>query len=274
MNKPRWMKLLAIAGALLAPALATPAFAEDAPAKKISGTVGVDFASHFISYGYDVWGTGNDFTKNPTVNPWAEVVVNFDLFAVKVGTWWDVNSNTTSAIGGRIQEVDTWYGVVIPVDKFTVSLVYQDWNYAGTVEQVFDASVSFDDSEILGAYALKPSLTWHHVFSDDIGGKDHGNVVNIGIAPGLTVYKSEAVDVNLSFPVNVLIGDQPFYAEGGFAYLSAGVAAGVPLKFIPASYGAWTATTTVKYNHGEADKLPGNPDQDYMTATFGLSVGF
>jgi hypothetical protein len=254
---------------------------EEASGPKITGVAGLDLNTHFISYGYDVWQAGNDFGNRATVNPYAELKLDFDLLYVKVGTWWDVNSNATSGLGGQLQEVDVYYGVFVPVDKFTFGVTYQDWLYGGSVEKILDFTVSFDDSEYLGAFALRPSFTAHKLLG---GGdvfnaagtqvKDSGWAYVFGLAPGLTVLESEAWDLNLTFPVTVAFGDGSFYAEGGFAYFSSGVAASVPLKFIPAKYGAWSVGASLVYFVTNNDAIPTNKDDNFLTGKIGFSVGF
>ena len=43
------------------------------PAGVISGVVGADLYSHFVSYGLDVWAEGEPFTGSETFNPYAEI---------------------------------------------------------------------------------------------------------------------------------------------------------------------------------------------------------
>jgi len=280
---------LFLAGAMLAPSLglSTQVRAEEAAADegpKITGLFGADYTTHFISWGYDVWGAGNDFGEDATFNPYAEIGIDFDLFKVVAGTWWDVNSNTTSAIGGNLQEVDIYFGVFVPVDKFTFGIVYQDWMYAGDVEKVIDFSVAYDDSELLGAFAMAPKFTAHKLMSGgELGGgaiKDSGWAFVLSLTPGFTVYESEAFDVNLSFPINIGFGDDDFYGSSqesiAFAYVSVGVAASVPLKFIPAKYGAWTVGISLTYYHTDTATIPVavNPDNDFLVGKVGFSVAF
>jgi hypothetical protein len=263
------------------PAVAAAPAADEGP--KISGVFGLDFNTHFISYGYDTWGVGKDFGEDKTLNPYAELKVDFTCFYFKIGTWWDVNSNVTSAIGGELQEVDVYYGIYVPISKFTFGFAYQDWNYGGNVEKVFDLSVSFDDTEWLGAFAMHPSFTAHKLSS---GGevtrntapgdiiKDSGWAYVINLAPGFTLMESKTLDLLVSFPITIAFGDGDFYDDAGFAYASVGVSLTVPLKFIPAKYGSWTISGGLAYYFTPDDALPNNPDEDFLTAKFGFSVGF
>lgn len=276
---------LFLAGAMLAPSLglgsqvrAEEAAADEGP--KITGLLGADYTTHFISWGYDVWGAGNDFGEDSTFNPYAEIGIDFDAFKLVAGTWWDVNSNTASAIGGNLQEVDIYFGVYIPVDKFTFGIVYQDWMYAGQVEKVFDFSVAYDDSELLGAFKMSPKFTAHKLSSGgEIAGvsgsdKDSGWAFVLNLAPGFTMMESESFDVAISFPIAIGFGDGDFYEDSGFAYVSVGVAASIPLKFIPAKYGAWTVGASLVYYHTDDATIPVNPDNDFLVGKVGFSVAF
>ena len=276
---------LFLAGAMLAPSLglnsqvrAEEMAADEGP--KISGVVGADYTTHFVSWGYDVWGAGNDFGEDATFNPYAEIAIDFDMFTFVAGTWWDVNSNAASAIGGNLQEVDVYFGVYIPVGQFTFGIVYQDWMYAGQTEKVFDFSVAFDDSELLGAFAMAPKFTAHKLSSGgELAGvsgsdKDSGWAFNLSLTPGFTLMESESFDVAISFPINIGFGDGDFYEDSGFAYVSVGVAASIPLKFIPAKYGAWTVGASLVFYHTDDATIPINPDNDFLVGKVGFSVAF
>lgn len=283
---------LFLAGAMLAPSLGfgTQARAEEAAADegpKITGLLGADYTTHFISWGYDVWGVGTEFGTDATFNPYAEIGINFDSFKVVAGTWWDVNSNVPSAIGGTLQEVDIYFGIYIPVDKFTFGIVYQDWMYASQVEKILDLSLAFDDKELLGAFAMAPKITAHKVMSGgeltSVGGatgdiKDSGWAFLLSLTPGFMLMESESFDIALSFPINIGFGDDEFYGSSqndfAFAYFSVGVAAAMPLKFIPAKYGAWTIGVSLTYYHTDNAIIPINPDTDFLVGKVGFSVAF
>ena len=284
-----------LAGAMLAPSLGSQVFAEEKAAPvaeegpKITGLLGADYTTHFISWGYDTWGVGTEFGTDATFNPYAEIGINFDSFKVVAGTWWDVNSNVTSAIGGNLQEVDIYFGVFVPVDKFTFGIMYQDWMYGGQVEKVFDFSVSYDDADLLGKFKMAPKFTAHKVSSGGEVGTPTGSVKDSGwafvlsLTPGFTAIESESFDVALSFPINIGFGDDEFYGSSqeslAFAYVSVGVAAAIPLKFIPAKYGAWTIGVSLTYYHCDPATVPidgsgPNVDPDFLVGKVGFSVGF
>ncbi len=269
------------------------AIAQEESPMKISFAGGVDYNTHFISYGFDVWGVGNDFGKDMTLNPWAEVAADFGSFSIVVGTWWDVNSNATSAIGGQLQEVDMYYGISFDVDKFSFGITYQDWVYAGGVEKILDLSVGYDDSELWGGdFALNPSLVLHkrlgssNIAAANVGGNtesENGWVAVLGVEPGFTLLDSEDYPIDLSIPVAVgFFLDEGFHgtnadgtaiADDGFGYFSIGANLSMPLTFIPAEYGAWSAGLGLTYYYTDDDVIP-NEDDSFITGTIGISVSF
>lgn len=257
------------------PALAeAPPIVEEDGGLKISGSFNLDFNTHFISYGFDVWAGGTSWS-NYTLNPSAALSFDFDYFSLEVGTWWDVNSNTTSAIGGQLQEVDVWYGISIPIDKFSVGITYQDWIYAGQVEQILDISAGYDDSEMWGdsGFALNPSVVFHQRLSGE-GLEDHFAVV-AGIAPGFTLVESETFGVDLSIPVNVGFFEGDFHGgeDSGFGYVSVGAQFSTPLTFVPAEYGSWALNYGLTFYYTDDSVIP-NEDEAFVTGNVGVSLSF
>ena len=92
-------------------------------ADKIYGSVGVDYASHFVSYGGDVWGGGNDFYGSQSTT-FAYIDLGADLpngFALTFGAWSDINNNTDEqTIGGNIQEIDVYGGLTYTTGAVTL----------------------------------------------------------------------------------------------------------------------------------------------------------
>jgi hypothetical protein len=82
-----------------------PAPAEDV----ISGVLKLDFNTHFISYGADVWGDGSSMSE-PAFNPMLELAFALPAdLTFTLGTWMDFvpsSKGGDSPIGGRLQEVD------------------------------------------------------------------------------------------------------------------------------------------------------------------------
>lgn len=261
------------------------------PDMKVSATIDYSLNTHFISYGLDVWGGGNDFCCNDaTMNPSAEVAFDLAPFTIYGGTWWDVNDNAPPSIGGDLQEVDVWIGTAYDWENFTFSTTYQAWLYGGGTEQIFDLAIGYDDTEFWGdsgMVALNPSILFHkRLSSTNItsppSGTENGWVIVLGIEPSFTVLESEDYPVTLSIPVALgLFLEDGFHGtksdgtttDAGFGYVSIGATASVPLSFIPSQYGEWSLNANVTYWFTDDDTIA-NPDESFLTGMLGLTLTF
>ncbi len=243
----------------------TPAPAEDV----ISGVLKLDFNTHFVSYGADVWADGSSMSE-PTFNPMFEVAIELPAgFTASLGTWWDVNSKgggNSSPLGGRIQEVDVWAGLAYTIGDFTVKATYQAWMYADETEDILDISLSYDTF-------LSPSITVHQRLEK--GGArlgDEGTVVVAAISYGF-----DAGPVSFAFPLNIAyFATDDFHAQGadtGLGYGSIAATASLPLSFIGEQYGEWTLNAHLTYYVTNDDIIP-NPKENFLTAGLGIGIAF
>ena len=272
-NKKTLNKLKPLSALLgVAPLLAgSVAFAEDAAEEKpfVSGMLSLMAESHFISYGQDVWGEGDawsDFFFHPTLE------LNFDLgngFTGILGTWWDVNNAAPSqpkpspAIGHSVQEVDVWVGLGYKYENWSFTLLYQEWMYADQSERIVDFKVGY-------SHWLNPSVTIHTRVDNELAGFDNGAVGVLGIAPG----KSWEW-ISLSFPVNVAFDTAGFHAgDAGFSFVSFGVGASVPLKFI--QRGNWSFESGLTYYITDDDVIAPNKanDSSFLVGSAGIKLTF
>ena len=240
-------------GKMVAP---TPAPAPDV----VTGTLSLNYNTHFVSYGQDIWGAGNDFGDRGTFNPSLEL--NFDLgggWKAILGTWWDVNSNADSSIGDAIQEVDVWAGVGYTTGPWSFTLLYQEWLYASQSERIIDFKIAY-------ANFLNPSLMLHGRV-DGAEPFDTGLVTVLGIAPGTTVGP-----VALSFPIQVAADTDNFHGgDSGFSFASAGITASVPISFLP---GKWALNAGLVYYYTNDEVIPVNVDESFLTGSICLGLTF
>jgi hypothetical protein len=237
---------------------------EEKPEKVVSGTLSLDVNTHFISYGYDVWGGGGQW-KDALFNPSLELSLALGGgFSWILGTWWDVNDQADSDIGGSIQEIDVWTGFGYEKGIFQTSLLGQAWNYGGGTEWIVDWSMGLD-------VFLKPSILFHGRVSNDLGLED-GLIVVFGIEEGF-----DLGPVTFSFPVNLAFGTDQFHTGpgsngggGGYAYTSVGANLSVPLPFLP---GEWEAHAGVTYYNTNPNYIP-NPSDNFVTGNAGVSLSF
>lgn len=243
-------------------------------ADKVSGDFGLSYNTHFISYGADVWGGGGDFYgDNSTTFAQGSLTLKItDSLSVNTGAWADINNNTTSSIGGNLQEVDVWIGASYAIGPVTLGATYQSWNYAGDVEEIVDISLGLDDSKWMKKYALNPSVVWHYRASGN-GSQKVGSAVVVSIKPGTKL----TGDLSLDFPAGIgffTTDDFQGGTDSGYGYSYIGASLGYPLKFIPSNYGTWSANFDLIAYFTNKDAIPGNPAASFVTGSVGLSLSF
>ncbi|MGD1932917.1 MAG: hypothetical protein ACFB0Z_00150 [Candidatus Phaeomarinobacter sp.] len=260
--------------ALCSGAIGVMAATSSMAADKVSGNLGVSYNSHFISYGADVWAGGTEFFGDrSTTFAFADVSIQAtDDLSVYTGVWADINDNTNSAIGGTLQEVDWFIGAAYSIDAVTVSATYQAWLYAGDVEEILDFGLSYDDSALLGDWAMSPSVTWH-IRTQGNGTQAEGSVLVLGVSPGFDL--TETVSVSIPAGIGIFLDDDfQGGTDGGYAYSYLGASVGVPLSFISDDYGSWAMNFDLIGYTTDDDAIPGNPDETFLTGSVGLSMAF
>jgi hypothetical protein len=229
-----------------------------------TGTLALFVDTHFVSYGADVWGAGKDW-DDLLFHPSLEL--GFDLgggLKAILGTWWDVNDNARSSIGNEVQEIDVWAGFGYSTGDWSFTALYQEWMYNFQSERIVDLKAAH-------SHFLKPNLTLHFRTDSENQGQDDGLAAVLGIAPGKTF--DGAGGLSLSFPVNVAYDTEGFHGgDAGWSFLSAGATASVPLKFI--SKGNWSFTAGVTYYLTNEDVIPGNPEENFLTGSTGVTLSF
>lgn len=234
-----------------------PVVVEAAPESYVSGTLDLSYNSHFISYGLDVWGAGNDFGTDATFNPSVNLdyAITDDL-TFSIGTWLDINNNTEDSIGGDVQEIDFWAGLGYSFGSHNVSATFQSWVYGSDTEQIVDIGYGYD-------HWLNPSVLAHFRVSEGASGGNNGVFFVLGVEPG-----KEFESFSLSFPVAVAFTPDDFHGnDSGFGYASAGVQASYPIARGWALNGGLTGYLT-------NDDVTGNTDENFITGNVGVSLDF
>jgi hypothetical protein len=258
-------------GALMALFGASGAFAAD----NVSGDVGITYNSHFVSFGADVWGAGDDFYGDrSTTSIYGDLAIKVtDDFTISLNGWSDINDNVPSGIGGHLQEVDFNVGGAYTVGKFTISETYGAWSYGGDVEQVLDTAVGFDDTGVfIPDFAFNPKVLWHYRVSGN-GAQQIGSAIVLSIGPSFPLGGS----FSLAIPAGVAFFTTDDFQGGtksGYGYSYLGGSLSTPLTFIPAAYGAWTVNFDLIAYFTEHDAIPGNPQESFLTGSLGLKVAY
>lgn len=225
---------------------------EEEGGSRFSGIIQADFTNAYFFRG--ILNERDGFI----VQPWAELYASLysaeegpirDL-SVGFGVWNSVQSEETGAEKNPQDLYETDYYPILSVEfPYDVSITgYYYWytspNDAFSTTQELNFRVEWDDSEVLERFALAP---WVNVAVETHGtalGDDKGVGVQFGIAPTLYSYESERFDVSFTFPIEVGLSAKDYYEDdegdqNTFGYVNFGVAADIPLKFVPKGFGSW-----------------------------------
>lgn len=232
--------------------------------ENVSGSLSLDFNSHFMSYGANVWGAntediGDEFLFQPSAG------ISFALSegsAIYSGIWADVNDLATSSIADSVQEIDVWIGYYFTVGDFKIDFTLQSWMYASETEGIFDVTVSYDTM-------FSPYVKFHNRF-EAVGGQQKSTIIEVGG----TAYSTTVGTFSISVPVAIAFAPQEYHVAGeeGYVYALTGVKFSTPLG-IPDSYGSWDLHGGVVYYDTEY-RTTGNAETGYLTASLGVGVAF
>lgn len=262
--------------AAAAPAEA-PAPAAEAPAVepvnkgKVSLSLGVDFVTEYFFRGIAQENQGI------IVQPYA--TVGFKVFeaekgpingvTLSIGTWNSFHSGPTGAEGVGKSSPDAWYESDF-LANVSVNL-FKDWTWGlgytayaspndsyNTVQEV-STSISYNDAELLGKFAMTPTFMVAFETEDEadagnsmFGAPGHtssGIYAQLNLTPGFTVIESKDYPIGVKFPMTLGVSLDDYYEDGnpdnsdcGFGFFDVGIEFNVPLSFIPKDYGSWTFT--------------------------------
>jgi len=226
----------------------------------VTGNITINYETHFISNGQDVWGIGSSWDSwfiHPSVE--LDFAINKEL-TFYVNSWWDINDQAAGNIGKYVQEEDLNVGFYYTWDKLKFQLGYGAWNYAGQTESVIDFRTTFNDGFWSPFFALHARV--------DCGsnlGEDNGVLLQAGIAPAKTW---GPVTVALPITVDFDTTDNYAYGNSGFGFVSAG------LSVTYAINKHWAINLGATYYHTNDSVFPLNPKNDFVTGLAGVTVSF
>ena len=272
----------------------------------VHGLFTLDFPTHYISRGLVLEDQG--FIAQPGLE------LNFTLFEEEdaavtkgsffAGIWNSLHSRHTDAglatadpDTGEFPEVttDLWYefdwyvGFAFDVGDFNLNLSYWEFispNQGFGTSKNAQAKLSYNDTGLWNnggdsGFALKP---YGIVFVETNGkagsGPEEGIYVELGVEPTVFTLGGEGrYPVALSVPAKVGLGFSDFYEDDeSLGFASVGLKASVPLAFMPARFGAWSASAGVYYYYygdGVDDFNEGTGDgDDDIVASAGISLSF
>lgn len=285
---------LASVALLASPALAEDGAPEEQPAGEedsspFSGIVQVDLTSAYFFRGImnerDGW----------IWQPWAELYYSAysadDGFIRDVtfgaGVWNSIHSEHTLAQDSPREFYETdWYPIVsieFP-QAVTLTAIYYFYTSANdafdTVEEL-NFKLAWDDSEVLGRWALQPWINIAGEMHRTSFGDHEGEGVQMGIAP--TLYEpaeGSAFPVTFTLPAELGLAMEDYYEEADgheetFGYFSIGLAASMPLDCIPDGFGSWTVGASGKIFYlSDTLQRVNRGDASYPVVTGSLGVEF
>ena len=251
----------------------------------ITGDLGINIVSQYVSRGVIFE------NQSAILEPYADLYFRLyqgegfiNKVSLNLGIWNSFHSRHTDAgaVSGGNPTTPAWYefdftaGVAVTFAKnFTFTPSYYMFlspNDGFSTFQGLNLALTYDDTDLLGAFALHPHLTVMFELENKAGtGKDEGVYYEVGIAPSVP-----AGPVTLTFPLTAGFGSGDFYGSlnttngnidnEGFGFFSAGVTASYAIKCLPECYGAWTATAGYTYYY------LGDGTADFNTAPRGGAV--
>jgi hypothetical protein len=283
---------------------------EDAPVNTgaLSLSAGVDFVSQY-------WFRGMAQENQGFIaQPWIDVSLNLGPFGLDHvdlygGVWNSIHQNDfildvdgdgeNDGDQSGLFETDWYVGasVALPAD-FTLDVSFISLHAPSTgdifAEEV-DIGLSYDDSALWGEGmpegwgGLQPHVL---VAFETAGGSDAGSelgtYLELGVSPGFTLIHSEDMPVDLSVPMAAGFSLDDYYEDGtgddeAFGFFDVGLELSVPLNFMPAEVGSWSAYAGV---HGiflgdSTSEISGtdfgiiSPDSDVEAyGVFGISMTY
>jgi hypothetical protein len=221
----------------------------------ISGIIQIDFTN-----AYFFRGIANE-RDGFIAQPWGELYYN--LFSAEEGLIRDVtigggvwNSWQSEKTGrdhspGPLYETD-WYPLfsVGFENDITATLIYYWYSSPNgafdTVEEL-NLKLEWDDSEVLGRWALAPWINLAIETHLTSFGPDKGEGVQLGIEPTLWEFDDDTYPLSFTIPAELGLAIDDYYeeddgSENTFGYGSVGLLASLPITAIPESFGAWTVS--------------------------------
>lgn len=176
----------------------------------------------------------------------------FPSIDLGIGVWNSFQSNKTGAVSGpsNLYETDIYPSLTMGFDnglEFSMTYyVYTSPNGAFDTVQNFDMGLAYDDTELWGGdFSTGPSITVSFETDRTNFGDQQGSWLGLNAAPTYVAFAEEKYPLTLSLPLALGLSLSDYYEIDGdddtFGFFSFGLSTSVPLAFIPADYGAWSA---------------------------------
>lgn len=268
------------------PSPSTPAPAASEEPSRFHLSIGADYTTKYYFRGIRQEDSG--FIIQPFADAALDLVrSDAATLSAKIGVWNSFHGEATGATTGdsfvkHWYECDLYAGLGFTVGKWALDARYYFYTSPsdafGTVEE-FDFGASFDDSEYLGAWSLKPSVVLAvETGSNAADGATNGTYLQLGISPGFTFDADPFKGIAVSFPVTLGLSLSNYYEadddNDAFGYVSVAAKVSIPLGE-GGSWGAWALNASVQglFLGDAAESISGGDDAEFI-ATVGVSVSF
>lgn len=235
----RLFSTAALVAAVTAPALAQ----EEAGAgvfgvEGLSASVSLDVVTQYFFRGYEQQDEGLIFQPGAELSLAVSDSEDVDV-SVYVGAWESIHAAPGAAATdspGSWYESDLYGGVVISTGMFDFGIGYTGYFYPSDVlSEIHELnfSVSFDDSEYLGDYALNPYIMYAlEIENDNTAEVDY---IEIGGAMSFDLTEEFDLPVTLDVPLTLGLSADDYYVdttgnEEIFGYFSVGGIVTIPMS--------------------------------------------
>jgi len=266
--------MTAMAGTEVASGKESKAVVEEAKKSYITGDLGFTVTTDYYSRGilqtpsagakfqpyldlyFALYSDDKGFINNVTFNLgfWANIE-SVDKYYTGKFVPGPIGSLSSGNRTAAWEEFDWMPGIAVTFAKnFTLTTTYLEFdspNQYFSAARSINFNLAYNDSDILGMWALHPHITFLQELDGHAGlakasPGSLGQYYEVGIAPAFTFMKDSKYAPTLTLPVTAGFGSNGFYGTG-FGYFSAGGTISVPLAFIPSGFGAWTASVGGTY---------------------------
>jgi hypothetical protein len=254
----RGLRALAIALTLVALGSALPAAAQEGAEEeeedggRLSGAIALDLTNAYFFRG--ILNEREGVIFQPIGELYYSLISYDDGLIRDVsiggGVWASIHSEETLAEHGphSVYEVD-WYPLISMelaggVSVTTYYYYYTSPNGAFDRADELDVEIAWDDSEVLGRWALQPWANLAVETQNTAFGDEEGMGLQLGVEPTLYTFEDEDYPVSFTLPLELGLGIEDYYEDesGGenfFGYFQYGLAMSVPLAFMPEGFGDW-----------------------------------
>jgi hypothetical protein len=208
-----------------------------------------------------------------------------------MGIWFSFQSEQTGATGDgpeNLYETDYYPSISASLSNglsaSVTYILYTSPNGAFSTVQQIDLGLAYDDSELLGPFAIGPTATFSfEVDNQSDAGSRKGGFMEFAGAPSidLSFPGDDAGDypLTMSFPLSVGLSLYDYYEFDGrnqtFGFFGFGANGGVPLAFIPDDFGEWTVNAGINVLVlSQTLKQVNNGDNPWPIGTLSIAMAY